>query len=365
MWIDIKEQLISGIIFSQFDEKFGPKAVAWIPPDLPVEAKNYISLKSINLMSDREGVVPKSLAIVPFPSFNLKGFIKSMVTKDRSRRGGIIDSSITVLFDETNDVIFYRYIDVLETLFNETAGKLNALVETKAEQKKIEEELLGFYNNIINLILNSFMKKREKAEGKTSLLLLFNLVQKNLDKIINALISGDPVIVTGDKTLVKLIIDTLTLFCVERKPEIIYWTKDYMLGDIIGGPDNITELFKTSILVDLKKGKVSGGTSNKFCKKLINRAKQLDSEQAEHKIKDNLKDFLSAKNTLLEMVRENKVSDKNIDKVIKDLDIDELDLIETYLTSKHPDISAPIADAISECRKKLDKVLSGFGKETW
>ncbi|NVM01904.1 MAG: hypothetical protein HWN67_06190 [Candidatus Helarchaeota archaeon] len=316
-------------------------------------------------MSDREGIVPKSLAIVPFPSFNLKGFIKSIVTKDKTRRGGIIDSSITVLFNETNDVIFYRYIDVLETLFNETAGKLNALLETKADKQKIEGELLDFYNSIINLIINSFMKKKEKAELKTSLLLLFNLVPKNLDKVINALILGDPVIVTGDKTLVKLIIDTISIFCVERTPEIIYWTKDYMLGDIIGGPSKLEDIFKTSILVDLKKGKVNGGESNKFCKKLINRAKYLDSEQAEQKIKNSIKSFISAKNELLEMVEEDKVNPINIDNLIANLDLDELDLIGTCLTSSHPDISTKITNTISECRKKLDKVLSGFGKETW
>ncbi len=316
-------------------------------------------------MSDREGIVPKSLAIVPFPSFNLKGFIKSIVTKDRTRRGGIIDSSITVLFNETNDVIFYRYIDVLETLFNETANKLNALLETKAEKQQIEGELLDFYNSIINLILNSFMKKTEKAEVKRSLVLLFNLVQKNLDKVINALILGEPVIVTGDKTLVKLIIDTLTMFYVEKPPEIVYWTKDYMLGDIIGGPSNLTEIFKTSILVDLKKGKVTGGESNKFCKKLINRAKQLDSEQAEQKIKQDIKKFLATKNKLLKMVKEDNVTTSNIDDLISDLDLDELDLIGTCLMSDNPDISTKLNDTISECRKKLDKVLSGFGKETW
>ncbi|MFX0135139.1 MAG: hypothetical protein ACFFDN_15965, partial [Candidatus Hodarchaeota archaeon] len=281
-----------------------------------MEAKNYISLKSINLMSDRGGIVPKSLAIVPFPSFNLKGFIKSIVTKDTTRRGGMIDSSITVLFNETNDVIFYRYIDVLETLFNETAGKLNALLETKADKQRIEGELLDFYNSIINLIINSFMKKKEKAEAKASLLLLFNLVQKNLDRVVNALILGEPVIVTGDKTLVKLIIDTLTMFYIEKTPKTVYWTKDYMLGDIIGGPSNLTEIFKTSVLVDLKKGKVTGGESNKFCKNLINRAKQLDSEQAEQKIKASIKNFLSSKNKLLEMVKEDKVTSSNIDNLI-------------------------------------------------
>ncbi|MFX0133161.1 MAG: hypothetical protein ACFFDN_05910, partial [Candidatus Hodarchaeota archaeon] len=73
----------------------------------------------------------------------------------------------------------------------------------------------------------------------------------------------------------------------------------------------------------------------------------------------------SSKNKLLEMVKEDKVTSSNIDNLITNLDLDELDLIGTSLISDHPDISNKITNTISECRKKLDKVLSGFGKETW
>ncbi len=360
----IPKDLVTGIIFSQFDEKIGPIAIAWIPPDLSKETTNLISLKSINIMSDDRGLAPKSLAVIPFPSQKLKGFIKAIVTRDRSRRGGIVDSSITVLFNEANTLVFYQYIDMLESLFNKSATKINDLIESKAEQQKITDELEKLQQDIVEIFVNAISKKPEE-EPKRSLLLLFNLIQKNLEKAVNALLLGDQVIVTGDQTLVKLIIDTLTIFSVEKAPKIVYWTKEYALGDIIGGPSELVDAFKTGVLLDLKNGKVMGGTSNKFLKKIIKKAKQLDSERAEKNLTEKIREFNSASNEIFEMVKKNKINDSKIDKLISKLDLDELELMASYLTAKHPKLSDEILAVISTCRKKMDKVLSGFEKETW
>ncbi len=71
------ERLIKGIVFSQFNEKFGPSAIVWIPTSLPNQITDLVSMKSISIMAGEGGTVPKSLSIVPFPSVNLKVLIKS------------------------------------------------------------------------------------------------------------------------------------------------------------------------------------------------------------------------------------------------------------------------------------------------
>lgn len=328
------------------------------------ETKDYISFKSINLMSDREGVVPKSIAIVPFPPYNLKGFIRSIVTKDKTRRGGLIDSSITVLFDDSS-ITFYQYIDTIEHIFDETVNKINELIETKAERQQIEEELINFYNNLTKAFENAYIEKMPKTVGKTSLFLLFSLFPKKLDRIFNELILGNPIIVTGDKTLVRLIIDTLTIFSIKENPEKIYWTEEYTAGDIIGGPIELKDIFKMNLLLDLKKGKIIGGKSNRYCKKIINLSRQLDSELAEQKIKEKIQEFQSRANEILDMAIGDKISSKKIDIFIKNVDIDELELIEAFLIEKNSNISKEITDVISMCRKKMDKIISGFEKEKW
>ena len=109
-------------------------------------------MKSINILSGEDGRVSDSLAIVPFPSINLKGMIKNIVIKDSARRGGAIDSSITIIFDESYDSIFYKYINNFEAIFNDIADKIIKLEESKAGKKQIEDELKRFYAHILEIL---------------------------------------------------------------------------------------------------------------------------------------------------------------------------------------------------------------------
>lgn len=360
----IKDEFITGIIFSQFDEKVGPIAVAWIPPELSNEIMDRISLKSFNILSAEGGKVPQSLAIIPFPSQNLRGLIKSLEIKDKTRRGGVIDSTIILLFNEAEALHFYRNINLYEDLFNKQAEKMVKLIQTEVNKQKIESELKSFYSKVTDTIVAAFKKKAEPRTPKKSTLLLFNLVRKDLDKAVNALIKGDPVIVTGDKPLVELIVDTLTIFCTESEPQIIHWTEEFAPGDIIGGP-TYPEVYESGLIINLNKGKVSGGPSNLFCKKLLKRARQFDSSHGEIAIKKNLQKIHSATKELIEMITQRLVVPASIDKFIVDLDTDELEFIKILAISQHPDIEKKIDATAAACRKKMSKILSGFEKQKW
>ena len=343
----------------------GPVAVVWVPSDLSIEKVNSISLKSFNLMSAENGLIPKSLGVIPFPSVNLKGLIKSLAIKDTSRRGGAIDSAITILFSEVNDLIFYRYINTFEELCNKAASEIIALVESSASKEKIEDELKSFYNTLSDTIINCIMKKTEPAEAEKSLLLLFNLIPKNLDKVINAVLLRDPVVISGDKGLTKMIIDTLTLFSIKRTPDIIYWTKEYMPGDILGVPLSQIDNFKKGVAVDLKNKKVLRGNSCNFCKNLVNKARLLESSQAEHYIKEQLQKTYSVIDRIHEIILQNMMSSLETEDFLRELDLDDLEFIEPYMISAYPKLSKEIPKAISLCRKNVSKILGAFGKEKW
>jgi Ras-related protein Rab-1A len=140
------------MLYSQFDEKVGPTVVACIPPDLPTDLKILVSLKSIDILSGEKGLVPKSLAIIPFASLDLKGLVKLMETRNLSRRGGLVDSAITLLFTEANDPIFYKYMDNFKLIFDEAAAKFTELEEAKAGTAQINEALENMYANILQTL---------------------------------------------------------------------------------------------------------------------------------------------------------------------------------------------------------------------
>lgn len=316
-------------------------------------------------MSGEDGLVPKSLAIIPFPSQKLKGIVKALEIRDLNRRGGAIDSSIAVLFNEANDVIFYKNIDFFEALFDAAASNIIELVETKASRQHIQEALKGFYTRITKTIVDSLDVKKGPRESKRSLLLLFNLVPKDLDRIIEALILGDPVLVTGDKAVVELIIDTLTLFCIDHTPQIVYWTEEYVEGDIIGGPPYLKDLYNKAAIIDLHKGKVFYGNSNNYCKKCLKRARQLDSGQAEQLMNAYFTHFQAAVTDFVDIVTQNNPHQTSLDNFIEKIDEDELDFVENYAASKHPLLFDKIKETSMICRKKMSKIYSGFEKYKW
>ncbi|HUX98145.1 MAG TPA: Rab family GTPase [Candidatus Deferrimicrobium sp.] len=160
----IEKELIKGIIYSQFDDKAGPIPIVWVPSNISDELKNLISLKTINILAGDSEEIPESLAFIPFPSLNLKGLVKFIEIQDETRRGRTIDSSITLLFDEADDLIFYKYIKNFETIFADIAKKIINLAEKKASSKKLFEEMKKFENEIREILIE--LREGEVPKGK-------------------------------------------------------------------------------------------------------------------------------------------------------------------------------------------------------
>ena len=261
-----------------------------------------------------------------------------------------------------------EFLEILKEQFeNSFQGRLDQTFIDTDEFKPFDEivERVCSSENLQGLITKHGISEAQPEEIQKSLLLLFNTVKKDLDKVIHALLLGDSVIVTGDKPLVKLAIDTLTLFNLDRNPEKIYWTKDYIIGDIIGGPPLLTDVYKTGVVVDLKNGKVIRGKSNDFCKKLLNQVKNLDWQQAEQRIKQELLKIDSKSKEAVEMITLKNVSSSQIDNFIADLELEDLEFLGIYTKLKHRYILKELTDFFAECQKKKSKILEGFQKQNW
>jgi len=151
-------ELIKGILICEFDDILGPNPKLWLP-DLPENIRMLVSIKTITLLTGEENVLPKNLVIIPFPSINLKGMIKYIQWDDETRRGGVGTSSIVLLFKEENDVIYYKYKNDLEVLFDEAAQKIGDLEAAKSDNKEILPVMETLQADIIKLLEE--MRKRE------------------------------------------------------------------------------------------------------------------------------------------------------------------------------------------------------------
>ena len=160
----MSETIIKAFVYTSLDDIVGPKPLLWFPLDLNEAIRMGVSIKSITMLTTDQGVIPKSLVIMAFPSYNLKGIVKYIESPDDSRRGGIALSSITLLFDEADDLIFYKYMDYLDSAFSESIKKFIDLETKNAERVEIFAEMDGLQKKIA-IILDD-LRNKEKSDSE-------------------------------------------------------------------------------------------------------------------------------------------------------------------------------------------------------
>ncbi len=157
------EEIIKAIVYTELSEGSGPNPVLWNPIDLSEKLRMSVAIKSITMLTTDQGVIPKSLVILPFPSFNLKGIVKYMEREADTFKGGIALSTITLLFNEADDLIFYKYIDYLESAFSDSAQKIKELKYKMANTNDIFYEI-----NKLNIKISEILNDLQKKEKSTS-----------------------------------------------------------------------------------------------------------------------------------------------------------------------------------------------------
>ncbi|MFX0005688.1 MAG: Rab family GTPase [Promethearchaeota archaeon] len=151
--------IIKAIVYTELNERSGPIPVLWNPLDLSEKLRMSVAIKSITMLTTDQGVVPKSTVVLPFPSFNLKGIVKYIERETDKFKGGTAISTITLLFDEADDLIFYKYINYLESAFNVTAERIIELKYKGANTDDIFYEI-----NKLNLKISEILSDLQKKE---------------------------------------------------------------------------------------------------------------------------------------------------------------------------------------------------------
>ncbi len=160
----MSKEIISAIVYTILDEKIGPKPFLWDPIDLSDDIRMSVGIKSVTMLSTDQGIIPQSLVIIPFPMLNLKGITKYIERADETRRGGVALSSLTLLFKEADDLIFYKYIDYLESAFTESAQKIIELENNQAISDDIYAEINGLKIRVSEILEDLSNKEKSKSE---------------------------------------------------------------------------------------------------------------------------------------------------------------------------------------------------------
>jgi Ras-related protein Rab-1A len=187
----MEHDIITGIVYTELDEEIGPNPIIWYPSDLAESLLLHISIKTLTLLSGEHGIIPESLIIMPFQSLNLKSIIKYLQWNDKDKRGGIGQAAITLLFKDFNDLIFYKYKENLEDLFNESKKIIIKLKERKADDDQINAEVRNL-NSTITATLERLKTEEETAIKKEEIPKKTKQISDLIDYKFKIIFCGDP-----------------------------------------------------------------------------------------------------------------------------------------------------------------------------
>lgn len=185
------QDVIAGLIYSEMNDLEGPHPLVWIPNHLDDDTVMSVCIKAITLLATDRGILPEELVIVPFPALGLKSIIKYMERKDSSRRGGKVQSALALLFEEFDDLIFYKYSHELESIFNEIAANIVKIEEKRGGNDLVLKELEDLKER-----LNQIFEQLRMQESTLPKKEAFPGVEKDLSKtsefVFKIVVIGDP-----------------------------------------------------------------------------------------------------------------------------------------------------------------------------
>ena len=184
---------IPAIFYIDLNDINEPKSIFWYPTDIPEEFRNLIELKCNNILSGDQAFIPEILLIYPFKHLKIKIVIKYFERKITSQKNGIAKSALAFLFNEKDDVIFYRYMSYIDKFFNETTQKIIEFEEINLEQEKLLEEIIILRNNLCETVDYLRSKSNIVVEAKEEYDIKEEIEEKPVTKY-KVIVLGDPTV---------------------------------------------------------------------------------------------------------------------------------------------------------------------------
>ncbi|MFX1593870.1 MAG: Rab family GTPase, partial [Promethearchaeota archaeon] len=235
----MSEKIIKAIIYTELSEGSGPNPVLWNPIDLSEKLRMSVAIKTITMLTTDQGIIPKSLIILPFPSFNLKGIVKYIERPVDKYKGGTALSTITLLFNEADDLIFYKYKHYLESAFSKCAQEIIEFKNKNAKTNDIFTEILKLYNNISEILID--LKNKEKSTSSQEAFPEEYIEDRLLGFNYKVVVCGDPgvgktstILRFTDNAFVRTYIATLGVSISEKSIKAQNEHVNLILWDIAG-----------------------------------------------------------------------------------------------------------------------------------
>jgi len=224
-------QIIKGIIFCIIDETMGPVGKNWTNLSLSNQILDIIAKTTLQPQARQKGNVAK-IEIVPFPVCEMKGIVTVMEWSNPKISSRKSYASITLLFENENDPIFYKYFSEFELPFQ--------LLRDNIRRKEIQSSIEEFENNCM-VFLNQLAEKEARQLKSEEILNEQETTANGLEYCYKLIIIGDPevgktstVLRFTDKTFYLNYIPTIGANITEKIVRLHNCTIKLLIWDIAG-----------------------------------------------------------------------------------------------------------------------------------
>jgi hypothetical protein len=303
------------ILFSVFTKERGAFPVYHTKDVLTESDALKIAVKSqmtLSMMQQR-AELESAEAILPFTSLeeNLIGFIYLFQILQNNPMEPNCVAALTYLIPQENQAFLYSKIPFLKFTAEDFASKIKQQYihgQTKDFPKPLQDYMKNWdvsekESQTEIVIIEKKVTLSERTDGG-SIDFFFTQVKKHEDRALGALYRGNPLIVTGESSvMIDMVVHSLDLFIPQmifRKVSFSTELIDPKMADIIGIDKNLIKRYPNETIVDTKKKQVRNGKSCNFSKQVIKLIKK-DPSRSENILREAYEQVLNVANLLIDI----------------------------------------------------------------
>ncbi|MFQ5981508.1 MAG: hypothetical protein ACE5OZ_25475 [Candidatus Heimdallarchaeota archaeon] len=307
------------------------------------------TLPKIKLMAKNSGGTPSETTVISFPNINRTGLASFFPRQNPEST----TSAIILLFDEIDQVSLYKHSPSLSKRLIEISDKL-------ASQWSAATLEPGYFQDLLAMGRFHIETKKRFDRDSVSFQLLRKISKKNLDRVVRNVIVGQQVVLAGDPILAELAVRTLEAFALHRVISIELGAREKSAANIATtSRDHISEYTDPTVVVDLEKAKVIGGTSSKFCARLLKAIQKKSRLDAISLVETEVKRIVTQATTLADLAQDGETHEDRLKQFNKELQEDSLEIVTEIAAAANPLIRQGIRQT-SEAISSVESYLAKF-----
>lgn len=317
-----------------------------------------VSVKSQLALSLEKGDIDANKphdAVLPFPDLNKIAFI--YLFKIASKEGQPVMTSISYVTEQSQQMEMYKQVPVLKR----RAGHVAKLIGLRFEYVTgitLPQEIRVLLTSLFMQVppyRADYAKKgladRLDRDKSTDLAWLTKNIKRDLDKVVFALFTHQPIIIAGHQILVQQVMSALELAHPVDKLVKLSYTNEFVdpVGfDLVGVPKELISEYNSisCAVIDLDKGRIEGGpsvTSSRFLQTIFHELDKKDQKSAERYLTTKMTELHNQVNQVVEASKQGSV--EGVDAIFFGLEDSHIDFLKAVVRVLYPAFHAVVRSA--------------------